>query len=379
MRVDVNICCWNVGWGEATVIGFNFIQAHVVDFGTNITLMRRDKELICRAIEKAHYALKRYPHMSVVLTHLHYDHYSLMPHVLDNRQADVMYYPGIPEPHDLQRMVLYMLSSEAVILKRSGVMVFDDLAKKVKQSRPLFKGMKVKLTGECIYFEVLWPPLKLPPNLANKVRSKLKPVYEKAKKLVEKEGIEREVRELYEVYQKNFTKYVEGELPSEALYGLPTFTNLRASVEASAKLTKEEAKVLSEIHDAVNDFSLIVKYYNWEHAPLVLILGDNSQSTLDYLACIEPGGFVFFMRGAHHGLESGNFIRRHKALVTWLSWTSHLAKYGLPHLDYMYVSHSVMIAENSKSLSVYLRPLALWRRLHYCFKVNNDSISIYIP
>ena len=179
-----DVSCWNIGRGEATIVSFPTSEAQIIDFGTNNPLARQ----ALRAIKEARFLLTNYGEVDAVITHLHYDHYSLIPHILGSRNLRTTYLPLIPEPKPVMKMVSFLLAYEALILLRSGQAALDEIASETQATYLVGRGALIKLR-DGFSARVLWPPPTLPEPIAKKVVEKLKPVYDKARRLVEKKGL----------------------------------------------------------------------------------------------------------------------------------------------------------------------------------------------
>ena len=354
MLDDIKILCWNVGRGEATIMCSQNV-AHIIDFGSTAL----PKHYIF-AINTARKIIQQHNRVTAVITHFHYDHYSLIPHVVESKTIDTVFVPGIPFPKPIAEMVCYLLAVQAILLHRRGQVILDDIAKRTRKVYFAYRGTTFKLTSN-LHAHVLWPPPRLPPSIAKKVIRKLKPAYEKAKKLVEKANIVEQVgskaSELYEriksiverVSARN--KQIEAiEADSEFLSSLPTLAKietLREDLPKDAEEDTKESELLAFIRDALNDMSLVLKYYYRDKA-FAVIPGDNSNSVLDYLSILQRNEqkfqrHVVFLRGSHHGTYFGKYLEETKAAIAWLSWTSML--HEPPHLGYFHTADIVVIAE----------------------------------
>ncbi|RLE86252.1 MAG: hypothetical protein DRJ67_07700 [Thermoprotei archaeon] len=214
--------------------------------------------------------------------------------------------------------------------------------------------------GYGVKARILWPPLTLPPSIAEHVKAKLAPVYERAKELIKKADLERHVKEYVKELSTLYVPEPSSEEPIrvEVPEALPTY----ALKEGIGYPTKQRGLVafLHRVGEAINDMSLIIKFYlgdcSWGLVP-----GDNSDMILDYLAEIETGDFrlnplekhLLFLRGAHHGTYYGEFIGMHRARVAWLSWTRCLP--APPRGEYMGVAGACLLAENIDEVRVYGR------------------------
>jgi len=363
-----NVSCWCVEHGEATILWFNLCEAQIVDFGTNPPITKRTQ----RAVKEARDLLSRWHNdISAVITHLHYDHYSLVPHILDLKCLKALYLPAIPKPQRIVKVVSYLIAYEIVTLLRSGKMVLDELSKKIRALYLVYRGKRIEL-GKGFYARVLWPPPELPSSIAEEVMRKLEPVYEIVKKLVKEQGL-REVEEKAEEIERILSvsearRYEEKEpepIKVEDLLPLPTLRgeSLEKGDNSSTRLPCSET-ILTKIRDAINDLSLVLKYYcsyNRGSYALALIPGDNSDQILDHLSMLEQGEKpcdkrVLFLRAAHHGTHYGKYIEEHSALLTWISWTKRSSP-SMPHPGYLLISEFPCIAEHIEHISMYLYPL----------------------
>ena len=223
----------------------------------------------------------------------------------------------------------------------------------------LYRGCHITLGGG-FHARALWPPRELPRLIAEKAIKKLEPVYEKAKKLIEraKDIREKEVRELAETIEQQLGANTSEEKhserreleptpePREPPPILPTFVK-REEPQREWNLSKEEQKLLESIGDAVNDLSLVLKYYYRSHA-LALIPGDNPEYVLDHLSQLEHNEpahhkHIVFLRGAHHGTYYGRYMEEHKTIITWLSWTAGMRQ--KPHPGYTRNTILTMLAD----------------------------------
>ncbi len=167
----------------------------------------------------------------------------------------------------------------------------------------------------------------------------------------------KEIKNIVEDYtarklEENERKPIEiGSLPM-----FPTLTSesLRQRQSPEAIMMPEEREVLTQFRDAINDLSLVLKYYHHDNA-LALIPGDNSQQVLDYLSKLEQCRFIrdrqlVFLRGSHHGTYYGRYLGKHKAIATWMSWTRNIN--AQPHLGYLRTSKLIVLAEDTEHLHI---------------------------
>jgi len=379
----LDIYCWNVGRGEATVLAFPTAnRVHIVDFGTMSQGLEISREHIVRGVSEANNILEGYGSISAVVTHLHYDHYSLIPLVIGSRMLDELYLPIIPEPPDIRRMVIELLVLQRIVLEKSGI-VRGELAQKAKRVYLVGRGVSIEVdASRKLYAKVLWPPPYLSAELAEKVREKLKPLYDEfkdvAKRVVgEWVDIEVEVRrranELLEYLESRARFRGKQELesvePIEAEVSLPlpvysSTSEIGGETEAS-RLAPQIEHLIERFRDAVNDLSLVLKYYHRygfkDVRVLALIPGDNSQEVLNHLYQLEIQElksepwlrFVVFLRGAHHGIYFGRYLEEHRALCTWLSWTERLEQEL--HSGYLHIANIIGIAQYTRKLSLKIR------------------------
>ena len=344
--------------------------AQIIDFGTNPPLSSEaryavsDAKNICRSCDI----------VDAVITHFHYDHYSLIPHILNSKLIRATYIPPIPRPKPVMRTVLYLMATQAELLLMKGMVALGEIAKHSQRVHFVYRGVKISLNHRGLYMRILWPPLELPPDIAEKAMEKLRPAYEKAKKLVEKAEIENRVerrfRELYEAVNstlREIGKHVEEDGRAEPIeagegvsFSLPTM--IKEAVDERQYFSSEELEFLEKFRDAVNDFSLVLKHY-YRGMPLTLIPGDNSDYILDLLSRLEKNEpkihkHVVFMRGSHHGTYFGKYLEEHRALITWLSWTKRLNH--SPHVSYIAMSPLTLVAEQIDRLNI---------RVDCCFHV----------
>lgn len=383
MLNDVRISCWNVGHGEATIMSSQD-TAHIIDFGSTAL----PKRYGFTPINVARKIIQQHGKVTVTITHFHYDHYSLIPHVVESKTIDAVFIPVIPSPKPITKMVCYLLVVQEILLRQSGQAVLNDIAKKARRAYFVYRGVSFRLTNG-LRMHILWPPLQLSPDIARKVMQKLEPAYEKAKKLVEKAKIAEQVsskaEELYEEIGSVIGRIQARDERTEAveasngvLSSLPTLIKIEVLKEG-LRLSTEELKLLDSIRDALNDMSLVLKYY-YRGRALALIPGDNSDKILDYISLLQRNEQVsrrrvIFLRGSHHGTYFGKYLEETKAAVTWLSWTSALRR---PlHPGYLSTALITAVAEHVRELHLTLRLHHLLYRLYLDLVVSHGLPYVF--
>jgi len=79
-----------VGWGEATITFFyDYEIAQIIDFGINLPPNKK----VYTAISGAKHVCRRCNIIDDVITHFHYDHYSLIPLILNSKSVRATYIP----------------------------------------------------------------------------------------------------------------------------------------------------------------------------------------------------------------------------------------------------------------------------------------------
>jgi len=347
----------------------------IVDFGTNFFHPLNAR----RAIREATNVIGGYNFVDAVITHLHYDHYSLIPHILGTKTLRMVYLPLIPKPKRIRDMVCKLMALQSVILLRSGKATLDEIAKKAQAACLICRGNSIT-PAKGFNVKVLWPPPTLPSPIAERVQEKLEAVYQKAEKLMEmtnvKDEVERKAEKIKNIVEDCARKLEENERKPIEIGSLPIFPtltaeSLRQRQSPEAMMMQLEREVLAHFRDAINDLSLVLKYYHYDNA-VALIPGDNSRQVLDYLSRLEKCRFIrhrqlVFLRGAHHGTYYGRYLGKHKAIVTWMSWTRNMN--AQPHLGYLHTSKLIVLAEDTEHLHIAkcsLYPYWQHYRIHTC-------------
>ena len=329
MTYPTIVHCWNVGHGEATLVEFPSVRKiHIVDFGSNC-FRRPPSEHLSEVLYQALCIIRGYNEneIDIIITHLHYDHYSLIPYVISLKdKVNAVYLPVIPkEPTEVREKVCFLLVLQAELLRTLTIRfekseaILEDLTRKAKKVYLVGRGNIIRIDrSRKLYIRVLWPPYTLPPKLAEKALAKLGPLYEKARRLAEYmqvgDKVQRQAQKLSEYLErkvpsvKNNIESLESESeePVEVEYQeLISLPVLHPPYLAGLRIIEE---FLEEFRDAVNDLSLVLEYYN-NQKKFALIPGDNSKSVLDCLLELERFRLeqkpqlkhVVFLRGAHHG------------------------------------------------------------------------------
>jgi len=394
VHLDVDVYCWRVGWGEATILRFPDLgRAHIVDFGT----MSRQFNNLYDVVRQTSRILEGYE-TDAIITHLHCDHYSLIPFVSGSPTLNAVYIPVIPGPSEIRERVCYLLALQDALLTLMHLALMhpgstlNEIARKSKKVYAVGRGSIIPVgNSRAVYARILWPPPTLPPDLAKRVRKEMERPFEKSKELAKIMQIEEEVEERAQKLKEYFDRITESRENAERLelgepievdretFMLPAQYTRKVEEVAAQYLALEAQEFLVGLKDALNDMSLVVKYYCGE-AALALIPGDNSEAVLNNLYDLEQqelykrpwARHVVFMRGAHHGSYFGEYLREHIPLCTWLSWTKTLEKRGIPlHYGYLHTPSFVAIANSVDRLHLRarlrcLRPLrtSAYVRLH---------------
>ena len=370
------IHCWNVLRGESTLIKFpRYSRVHVVDFGTAVNYMSTTSSAIPSCNDLKNYRLRRAcleayamirmnKTIEVFVTHLHFDHYSLIPFILGQHQISRLFLPAIPRPKEIADYTLKLIAYEYVFLKLSGRDVWSLLTRNMKSGGAylLVRGNKVDILGNNAYVKVLWPPSSLEVKVAEKVRRRLKQAHSVIEEFASKIGVEPFAEEISHILKETMVANSEFESESRQLsehiykrigFLLENMSEKFSITKRSLTLKKQLEKKLSMIKDATNDMSLVLKYY-YMGMPFALVLGDNSETVLNYLARLEKTGWtdrnLVFLRAAHHGTYYGEFIKKHRAQVQWLSWTKNMRK-NLK-TDYFWNAPITCLADREEELHI---------------------------
>jgi hypothetical protein len=392
------IFCWSIKWGESTISIFNQAsKIHIIDFGAHLRHFNRyvDGASLRRVAGevKGLITLNNTSEVDAVITHLHYDHYSLIPFIAD--RINVVYIPCIPEkPPEVRRCMLYLFAIYDIALKAlSGKEVLDEIAKKASYAQCLYRGKRIdidRFTQAC----VIWPPKIVPSDVAEKILPKLKRRYNEAKELLKKirpEGCEAEVEKkaseldkIHRILGNNIeSEEIEDKgISCKELTGL-TGRGLVPFVYGAneVKLDREEETIqdlmllLNIIHDATNDFSLVLEYRHLG-APTMVIPGDNFDDVLNYIGLMDglkgTKRTVVFMRGAHHGTSYGKYLSGFKAVVTWLS---HIPG-TIYRAECLRNSYHVVTARTARMLNVFISD-PVGTCLHINMYHENEDHEVY--
>jgi len=271
--------------------------------------------------------------LDLYITHFHYDHVSLLPFIMRmpniSRKLGKVYIPGIPlEPRELHDAILYFIALADIVLERIRK---DELLTKLveifggKKLVPLYRGDWVSIDNNT-GVRVVWPPRNVKkyvdPKVMERIISKLKKEFRRLTEELKKAGFkieEGEIKELVDDLKKRYSKIVEFGNEGISNECIKSFLPLDTA-HILRMIGKKERSLISQIYDALNDFSLILEYYFNNH-PFIVIPGDNSDEILDTVKYIEKRSpskrKISFLRGAHHGTHYGGYLSLFRAKVTW--------------------------------------------------------------
>ncbi|MCC6056423.1 MAG: hypothetical protein LM583_07090 [Desulfurococcaceae archaeon] len=345
MRFEVY--CWDTdSHGEATVAIFNSrlldSVAHIIDLGVTGAQIKAVNKLITDVVN----AINGVSRVDIMITHLHLDHFSLIPHVLDKLDQSIIgdvYIPGIPlEPLNIRAVALELLAATLAILDATMLYTtgkgLESILRKLrvagKSIRLIYRGKKINIQG-VFEVKVIWPPIdlnSLPNNHSIKdyISKQLNAYYEqlmscvKQLELDERFNILRRILE-HSLSQEAYIKeHYESVINPEELLSKLKKQNVNA--EALSKCFDElqrgdTKKALTVIHKVLNNFSLVMEYY-YDGSLAIVIPGDNDKNVLNYIGKLESrrgSTSVIFMRGAHHGTHYGEYLNLFTPIITWLS------------------------------------------------------------
>jgi len=379
--VNIKMYCWSIRrWGESTIIVFNFLEKlfktiHVIDFGAHDPfivnnyvnndpdkVLREARNIICtEGFNKT-----SYHKIEIIITHLHYDHYSLIPYIISSHiEADNLYVPGIPkEPSEIKEHLIYFLAVyESVLEELSREKILRSVLDKARYLTILFKDDYIDINRDLKMY-VKWPPKIVSTDISDNILKTLRRCHTAVEELINKAGIsrdkiDRKIRSLGKIYEKMSEKYSEelekrkiesSELrrimDDEEIYLIPLVYEERRLCCKKEILYK---RILKMIDRALNSFSLALEYHYNDH-PIIVLPGDNSDKILDHL-----GGYlkddmrkIVFLRGAHHGTSYGEYINIFRPYITWLSQMSR-KKY---RDEYWRISRYVATARDSRKLKI---------------------------
>lgn len=337
-----SIMCWNVLHGSANIyLSYGSNTAYVIDFGVHQRYIYY--EIVKYAVKHGYEVLSAAEHRDIFITHLHYDHYSLLPYIANGLSIHSIYLPVIPCPEPIAEKILYLYAF--LIVRVPGYRVFRDILEKGKNRViGLTRGDVIELHDN-LYMKILWPPRTLPPNITKKFENKLKKVHEEIKEEARKEGIEKDVNEIFE-YLKRVLMPSKEECEGEEYRKIKDQeVSEGSSVIWKTKPEKRRKSVRDEIDSKIkrvlrifrgiaNHISLVLKVYHGNplkscSKAIALIPGDASDAVLNYVAELEKGEpsqhkYLIFLRAAHHGTHYGKYIDEHSSIVAWISWTSRI-------------------------------------------------------
>lgn len=299
--------------------------------------------------------------IDLYITHFHYDHFSLLPYILEGLQSGKfrnIYIPGIPlEPESLRRYVLKVIALAIAFMQIRRIQkneVLEKIAEKFKDKRlkPLYRGNQIPL-GNNVKIRVVWPPCRIDEHVSLEMIRKLENDFRRLTEQLEKAGIkidEEEIEKNVKTLERT-EKFREEGIPSEySYYFLPL------GARALQEMTRTDRERLSRIYDTLNDFSLILEYYYYDR-PFIVIPGDNSNRVLEYVGKLEMSQNrvnlkreISFLRGAHHGTHYGGYLRLFKAYLTWLS------AHGMYRYEYWKENYVVLTAKDYSEVELDISP-----------------------
>jgi len=341
------VYCWDTdAHGEATVAIFNSVlrgpAAHIIDLGVTRLQAKTIDKLVVDVVDM----ISRVHRVDIVITHLHLDHFSLIPHVLDKLDQSIIgdvYIPGIPlEPLNIRAVVLEVLAATLAILDATMLYTtgkgLESILRRLRAAgkgiRLVYRGKKINIQG-VFEAKVIWPPINLnsSPNdhsIKDYISKQLIAYHEqlmrcvKCLELDERFNILRRILE-HSLSQEAYIKeHYESVINPEEL--LSELKKQNVNAEALSKCSDELRrggieKARTVISKALNNFSLAIEYYH-DGDLAIVIPGDNDKRVLDYISKLEShrgSTSVIFMRGAHHGTYYGKYLNLFTPIVTWLS------------------------------------------------------------
>jgi len=347
MRFEVY--CWDTdSHGEATVAIFNSrlldSVAHIIDLGFTGAQTKAVNKLVTDVVN----AINGVSRVDIVITHLHLDHLSLIPHVLTKLSKSMMgdvYIPGIPlEPPNIGVVALEILAAKLAILDvlmlytvgKGLESIFSELSKVGKSIRLVYRGKKISVQG-MFEAKVIWPPINLnslPNNHSIKdyISKQLIAYHEQLMRCVKCLELDERFNILKRILKHSLSQeayikeYYESVINPEELLREPEKRNVNVDAEALGRCFNESQRrgieeARNVLHNALNNFSLVMEYY-YDDALAMVIPGDNDNKVLNYVDKLESHRgetLAIFMRGAHHGTYYGEYLNLFTPIITWLS------------------------------------------------------------
>jgi hypothetical protein len=390
MRLQIH--CWDTGVkGEATLVIFKTNSGrsrinHIIDFGASTSVyykMNSDDQEYCipinfRCKRVVNEALKVISNecssgnyvLDTIITHLHYDHFSLIPCITCKASIRSLYIPAIPlEPRKVYERALYFLTLDFILYRDILKEVFD----KVQCINIVFRGCEIRVNDK-VRVRILWPPLKLPViNMGSEVLRRFERLSKELQEIIGKDGtlyeaLEAKVKVLKAIYERQVKEYLRCKECEPVKVSSEEFSDVfrdRSKGEADELVSRGgRGKLgrLSRIVDkALNNFSLVLQYQYVDQdivKPLIIIPGDATQEVLNYLDELEPKPDiknVLFLRGAHHGVCYGEYLKRFYPIITWLSRPDAHSHYHLGY--YIHVSHSIPLMPSHLYTARHIRKL----------------------
>jgi len=375
--LGIKIYCWDTTFkGEATLVLFRSLLngfsdvIHIVDFGANILSRSRNRYgydiyyNIARVLDEARHIINSHSpsRIDAVITHFHYDHFNLIPFIIDSsRKIKTAYVPGIPlEPKKVKDLLLRFIAAELILLdelaKITYAKSFYEVLKKIETFNIVYRDRVIKLDNkQFITMKVVWPLIDLssisgsepyvarvsellddllkkfhriingyPDERKQKVGNRIIGKIEAVKAFLEEiiSRLQKIRGENNEIIIKSEDLVNEFEKKKGEKLNIPDIFNKdlyeKCYEDERCKIIYEALQVIDK---ALNSFSLIIEY-RYMNRPIIIIPGDNDEEVLNYVNILE--GYqrskrTIFMRGSHHGTYFGNYLARFKPIVTWLS------------------------------------------------------------
>lgn len=148
--------------------------------------------------------------LDTIITHLHYDHFSLIPCITCKASIRFLYIPAIPlEPQKVYERALYLLALDFILYRDILKEVFD----KVQCINIVFRGCEIRVNDK-VRVRILWPPLKLPViNMGSEILRKFERLSKELQEIIGEdstlyEALKAKVKVLKAIYMKDRLKNI---------------------------------------------------------------------------------------------------------------------------------------------------------------------------
>lgn len=341
------------GWGQASVLTSNNYGI-IADFGTLSSCFNKCKGEIIFSLLNASQVLSRINNVYAIISHLDYDHFSLVPLLLKISEKVLVntFIPGIPV--EIKDGVISMLALFHIVGLKLGSTrdIFTEIGSRSRKLSFLFIGCTIQFEPR-MYIYVVWPPYRLSSYIS---KDKLKNLKRKSQKLIDKVNKLIKSMDMEESFMKvyeNISFYIEKLEEESCILEKKLYCNNISHTGSPRNFyfnNKRDTQIKWDLFSILKNYNFLVKDVEnikllWrtltnsmslvykiivDSNQLALITGDVESFILDLLEKFrrnEPNNFkdkkAFLVQAAHHGTDWGNYLKNYNCNILWIPRCSY--------------------------------------------------------